>query len=411
MKLSKFNYYLQHDNYVFVFNTLSEKITRIPISAIDLEHQTIEMASEELISTLQELAMVYEDDIDENRVYNFWIKRQVHDESCFRVNIYLANEKYNDSSLLEIKHPDECGADNKKRTIIEQIISLSSMLSSYSMEMNLIICEKANNIFLNDIQSFVNIHKEQFAQIRVNIIFNTSYVDNCTLKLLQELGLDNAFLEVMSELGVKKVKGLPITFLKNVFATDNTSPEIHIIVGPDHLGAYNELSLIPIELRDKVQVHFCTCPQIYVNYESFLLSLHKNLEHFYSAITSITQLGYRINPIEMVQFPCSEVTDSCISLLPNGDICKCIFSPRRVTKVEDGVDITSQLYQYVLSQGADVGNKKECVDCVFAPWCARRCLIKCAYSSMPIRTCPKDIYEQLSKRIIAIWRKIDNETT
>lgn len=411
MKLSKYNYYLQHDKNVFVFNTLSEKITSIPISAISHDHQTIEMASEEVLSTLQELGMVYEDDVDENRVYNFWVKRYAHDESCFKANIYLDNEKYNTSNLFEMTHHEEFGADNKKKAITEQIVSLSSMLASYSLEINLINSEKADFKFINDAYSFLSRYKEQFAQMRVNLIYNTSYIEKYTLELLQKIGIDNVFLEVLDEVMAKKIKGLPVTVLKSVFTTDNTSPEIDIIVGPDHFGAYNELSRIPMEFRDKIKVHFYTYPQIYMDYECFLMDLHKNLERFYSTIISIVQLGYKINPIEMVQSPCFEIKDSCISLLPNKDIRKCNFCSTRMVKAEDGVDSTSQLYQYILSNRVGIGKRKECVDCMFAPWCSCRCLVKCVHSSTSVNTCQKDIYEKMAKIIINIWRQMEDETT
>lgn len=411
MKLSKFNYYMSYKNLVYIFNTLSEKIVCIPVPTISRDYKAITTADQNILSELQELGMICEDDIDEDRIYSYWTKKKDHDESCFTLNVYLDNNKSNVSDLFGIETSDDSNVINQKNLIFDSIMSLSSILFSDVIQVNLINCEKVNAKVLKDIQNLLMGYKNKLSEIKINLVYTKFLLEECTAEFLREIGVSNAFLKVLKNFKRENHNELFIVFSRNIFKTDKNLKKIHIIIGIDNIDWYKDLYLIPKELRNEISVHFVLCLQKSICYKKDQLNLAEKLKLFFSAITSTIDLGYAINPIEIIQYPCFQTIDNIISVQPDGKICKCISNPICTVKKDDEKDIALLLYQHILSCGIHDLNSEKCKDCLFLPWCNKKCLIKCINSSYSIENCPKNLYKQLAKGIITVWRKVCDEIT
>lgn len=410
MKPSKFNYYINSGNSTYILNTLSESITCIPVSTFRGNFQTGEVNSN-LELQLQELGMMHEDDIDEDCVYHFWTKKRNYDESCFKINIFLGSNDYSPENPSDNMQTEDSAIMRPQSSFVDSLISLSSMLFSYNVEVNFLNCETVNCELLKEMYFSLMSYQQQFPKMRVNFAYNAFAITDSTIDFLQENGICDSSFRVLCGMNIRQNAGFSVIFSKSIFSSDSASSEVHIVIHPACLEAHSELTRIPTELRGKVSVHFHLSPRICLRNEVSFSTPSKDMESLFSVMFAVSKLGYKINPLEIIQHQCCQVTDHTITVLPNGEICKCAMNPKWKLKIDGQGQIIPQLYQYMLASDRQVNKFDGCSDCTFLPWCTQRCLIECVHSPVTERACPKMLYEQLSQQIVSIWRRIKNETT
>lgn len=416
MKLSKYNYYLKTGDSVNILNIVSTKIVSIPASILDDGCQiiNIERADQGVLLDLQELGMAYDDDIDEKRILSFWEKKQAYDESCFKVNIHLDGDIDDVLGLFGMAIPDIGIVENG--TIIDMIFSVSSMMLFDSIEINLIGCEYVSPDFLKRVCCLIKSQNDNgdggFFDAKVNFVYGENSFGECTELFLKECGYSGTLLKYLDGLKSKDKIIFGTIVSKDESSTlEKISLKVQIVFGINNLDAVGELISIPEEFRSIISVSLCLYSQVCTSSDCALEIRSETLDNLISDIVTIVKLGYNVNPVELFQNTCPMVGANTISISSTGNICKCAMYPIRTLKIDRDIDVSSQLYQYLLSEIQYLNDQDECINCAFFPWCRRNCLLSCKYKGGSVGYCPREIYERISGAIITAWRLKLNEIT